>query len=106
VHRHFEAIWFANVANSILWWAFVKAWWRALITRLCCCCSRMARAFSLPQTWPLELGMLLHGCCPPAHDVPATSLCPAQLQGLARKTSAIDGERMGKAALTHARTLD
>ena len=83
VCRHLEALWFANVANSILWWAFVKvcyplavsysicttelpvlrytqcligggtwsccqpvavplqAWWRALITRLFCCCSKM-----------------------------------------------------------------
>ena len=24
VFRHLEALWFANVANSILWWAFVK----------------------------------------------------------------------------------
>ncbi|KAK9908885.1 hypothetical protein WJX75_004221 [Coccomyxa subellipsoidea] len=39
---HFEALWFANIANSILWWAFVKAWWRAFITRLFCCCSRMS----------------------------------------------------------------
>ena len=22
--RHLEALWFANIANSILWWAFVK----------------------------------------------------------------------------------
>ena len=24
MYRHLEALWFANVANSILWWAFVK----------------------------------------------------------------------------------
>ncbi|BDA41271.1 Cellulose synthase 1 [Coccomyxa sp. Obi] len=39
---HLEALWFANVANSILWWAFVKAWWRAFITRLFCCCAKMS----------------------------------------------------------------
>ena len=60
VCRHFEALWFANVANAILWWAFVKAWWRALITRLCCCCSRMVRllpgwAASHPDSMPILL---------------------------------------------------
>ena len=27
--RDLKALWFANVANSILWWTFVKACWRA-----------------------------------------------------------------------------
>ena len=25
-----EALWFANTANSLLWWTYVKAFWRAL----------------------------------------------------------------------------
>jgi hypothetical protein len=28
--KHIEALWFANVANQILWWTYVKACWRAL----------------------------------------------------------------------------
>lgn len=27
---HFKPLWFANVANNILWWTFVKACWRAV----------------------------------------------------------------------------
>ena len=49
-HSHYEALWFANVANSILWWAFVKAWWRALITRIFCCCARMVQSKHPPST--------------------------------------------------------
>ena len=33
---HLESLWFANVANSLLWYAYWKAAWRALYTRLCC----------------------------------------------------------------------
>lgn len=29
-YRHVEALWFANTANSLLWWTYVKAFWRAL----------------------------------------------------------------------------
>lgn len=28
--RHFEALWFANISNAILWWTYVKAFWRAI----------------------------------------------------------------------------
>ena len=28
--RDLKALWFANIANAILWWTFVKACWRAL----------------------------------------------------------------------------
>jgi len=28
--RDLKALWFANIANSILWWTFVKACWRAM----------------------------------------------------------------------------
>jgi cellulose synthase/poly-beta-1,6-N-acetylglucosamine synthase-like glycosyltransferase len=31
--RHFKSMWFAAVANSILWWAFLKALYRATIGR-------------------------------------------------------------------------
>jgi len=31
--RHFKSMWFAAVANSILWWAFLKAMYRATIGR-------------------------------------------------------------------------
>ena len=27
--KHIEALWFANVANSLLWWTYIKAFWRA-----------------------------------------------------------------------------
>ena len=27
--KHITPLWFANVANNILWWTFVKACWRA-----------------------------------------------------------------------------
>ena len=37
--RHIEALWFANVANSILWWAYVKAAWRMLLARVFFCFS-------------------------------------------------------------------
>lgn len=37
--RHVEALWFANVANSILWWAYVKAAWRMLLARVFFCCA-------------------------------------------------------------------
>lgn len=29
-YKHIEALWFANVAGNILWWTYVKAFWRAL----------------------------------------------------------------------------
>ena len=29
-YKHIEALWFANTANSLLWWTYVKAFWRAL----------------------------------------------------------------------------
>jgi hypothetical protein len=28
---HFEALWFASIANNILWWTFVKACTRTLV---------------------------------------------------------------------------
>ncbi len=28
--KHMEALWFANVGNSVLWWTYVKACWRAV----------------------------------------------------------------------------
>ena len=28
--KHFEALWFANVANSLMWWTYVKAFGRAI----------------------------------------------------------------------------
>ena len=28
--KHVEALWFANVANSLLWWTYIKAFWRAV----------------------------------------------------------------------------
>lgn len=28
--KHIEALWFSNVANAILWWTYVKAFWRAI----------------------------------------------------------------------------
>jgi endoglucanase len=37
--RHVEALWFADIANSILWWAYVKAAWRMLWARVFFCCS-------------------------------------------------------------------
>ena len=30
--RHLEALWFANVCNSIMWWTYMKAAWRALVS--------------------------------------------------------------------------
>ncbi|KAK9823799.1 hypothetical protein WJX72_005584 [[Myrmecia] bisecta] len=33
--RHFEALWFANVANQLLWWTYVKACWRAFTSKIC-----------------------------------------------------------------------
>ena len=27
--KHIEALWFSNVANSLMWWTYVKAFWRA-----------------------------------------------------------------------------
>ena len=38
---HIEALWFANVANSILWWAYVKAAWRMLMARIFFCFSNV-----------------------------------------------------------------
>ena len=40
--RHVEALWFADVANAILWWAYVKAAWRMLWARIFFCCSRVS----------------------------------------------------------------
>lgn len=37
---HIEALWFANIANNLLWWAYVKAAWRMLWARIFCCCSK------------------------------------------------------------------
>lgn len=35
-HAHYnaceQALWFANCANTLLWWTYVKACWRALST--------------------------------------------------------------------------
>lgn len=39
--RHVEALWFANVANNLLWWAYVKAGWRSLMARIFFCCSQI-----------------------------------------------------------------
>jgi endoglucanase len=40
--RHVEALWFADTANAILWWAYVKAAWRMLVARIFFCCSRVS----------------------------------------------------------------
>ncbi|KAK9865087.1 hypothetical protein WJX84_007198 [Apatococcus fuscideae] len=32
--RHIEALYFANVANSLLWWSYVKACWRSIISKI------------------------------------------------------------------------
>jgi hypothetical protein len=29
---HYEPIWFATIANNILWWTFVKACWKSLLS--------------------------------------------------------------------------
>ena len=39
--RHMECLWFANLANNLLWWAYVKAAWRSLMARLFFCCSQI-----------------------------------------------------------------
>ena len=39
--RHTEALWFANLANNLLWWAYVKAAWRSLMARVFFCCSQI-----------------------------------------------------------------
>ena len=44
--RHMECLWFANLANNLLWWAYVKAAWRSLMARLFFCCSQIT---SRPQ---------------------------------------------------------
>ena len=35
VSRHWPCLYFAGCCNQILWWAFVKAAYRAFITRVC-----------------------------------------------------------------------
>ena len=42
--RHIESLWFANVANQLMWWAYVKAAWRSLLSRVCCCFMRIVRS--------------------------------------------------------------
>ena len=32
--RHLESLWFANIANQLLWWSYVKACWRTIITKI------------------------------------------------------------------------
>ena len=39
--RHTECLWFANLANNLLWWAYVKAAWRSLMARIFFCCSQI-----------------------------------------------------------------
>jgi len=39
--RHLEPLWFANVANQILWWAYIKAAWRMLWARVFFCFSKV-----------------------------------------------------------------
>ncbi|DBA65793.1 TPA: hypothetical protein ACH3X2_002830 [Trebouxia sp. C0005] len=34
--NHTEALWFAAVANSLLWWTYIKACWRAITAKLFC----------------------------------------------------------------------
>ena len=36
-----ECLWFANLANNLLWWAYVKAAWRSLMARIFFCCSQI-----------------------------------------------------------------
>ncbi|KAK9810557.1 hypothetical protein WJX73_000559 [Symbiochloris irregularis] len=40
-YSHTEALWFANLANNLLWWAYVKAAWRSLMARIFFCCSQI-----------------------------------------------------------------
>ncbi|KAK9846433.1 hypothetical protein WJX81_003716 [Elliptochloris bilobata] len=39
---HVESLWFANVCNQLMWWAYVKAFLRSLLSRVCCCFMRIA----------------------------------------------------------------
>lgn len=34
--QHIEALWFANIANQLLWWTYVKAAWRTFSSKLTC----------------------------------------------------------------------
>ena len=42
--RHIESLWFANVSNQLMWWAYVKAFLRSVLSRVCCCFMRIVRA--------------------------------------------------------------
>ena len=50
--RHVESLWFANVSNQLMWWAYVKAFLRSLLSRVCCCFMRIVRAHLHGKTPP------------------------------------------------------
>lgn len=31
-HKHLEPLWFSNIANQIMWFTYVKAFWRGLVS--------------------------------------------------------------------------
>ena len=45
---HFEALWFASIANTILWWTFVKALGRTLMGLMGARASPTSNAFISP----------------------------------------------------------
>lgn len=30
--KHLSPLWFSNVANQIMWWTYVKAFWRGVVS--------------------------------------------------------------------------
>jgi hypothetical protein len=60
--RHLEALWFANVANSILWWAFVKV--RHAVT------WHMLMGVAVPpESWQTLSGKCKHCLAGASHEV-------------------------------------
>ena len=84
---HFEALWFAGVANSILWWTFVKACFNAMLAKL-----------GAPS--PLSVACGTAGCLPPAAAAAAqlrecTCLKPGPAPDRCRQEDHLQGHAQG-----------
>ena len=55
--KHVEALWFASISNSILWFTYVKACWRAAMSS----CGKLLLLHMLAYGLPFQKqGVMVH----------------------------------------------
>ena len=81
--RHLEALWFANVANSILWWAFVKVCYSLAVSHHRCTIELPVSLAVSHNICTIELPVLrCTRCLTGVRHLPVLSACCCALAGL------------------------